>query len=98
MPNDPRIIPGWLAKLVSGVLVLVLTAGVPWAISVTNALSVMAVRLEHTQKALEGLPAIEARFDAHIGDPKLHHAGFARIQAQCDALERRLQSLERSKE
>lgn len=94
MPNDPRIIPGWLVKTVCAALGLAFAGGIPWATSVTNSLSVMAVRLEHTQEALDGLPALEQRFDKHIADPAIHHAGIARLQSKLDSLERRVEQLE----
>ena len=98
MPNAPRIIPGWLVKTVCAALGLAFAGGIPWATSVTNSLSVMAVRLEHTQQALDGLPALEQRFGDHTADPGIHHAGILRLQSTVDSLERRLESLERKKE
>lgn len=94
MPSDPRILPGWFIKTVCGAISVIFAGAVPWAWHVSSTLTELQIRMEHASEVMNDLPLLERRMIDHIAEPKLHHAGFGKLQGQVDSLEKRLERIE----
>jgi len=83
--SDDIAIPRWFIRLASLVLVL----AVPWSGWVTLELATIRVRVD-------ALAGAGGRVEAHLDNPHVHHAGISRLGEHVDALEQRIDRLERA--
>ena len=56
MPSDPRVVPGWLMKLVGTYIGVITLAAIPWAWNLSKSMEIIGVRIEE-------VPAIAGKLE-----------------------------------
>ena len=91
MPDNPVVLPGWFVRVFAAVAGL----AVPYAIWSTSTLWTIAVQMDAVNRGQVKREILAERFQEHLSDPGPHASAMAPITYRLQAMERRLDAIEK---
>ncbi len=98
MPENARIVPGWLVKAITTHLITVTLGAGYWAYDVSMCLSTIMLKQQQSQEERVNLKVelvrLQERFNAHVAEPGIHASGASVLREKIDAISNRVSRLE----